>query len=767
MIRLGWFCPVSSRTGIGTYSRNVLAALKQRYGPEEIDVVVCHPPTDDPILEPAYPRIEITDAFLDQDFGAMFDVIVYHLGNNEQHHGPIFNALLRVPGVVVLHDFVYQHYLASLSYEGAHTAPPYSALVHEVGGPEGFEVLSESGVLKCDAGKSAFVPWESEWAVQTPMSDLLAQLGLGAIVHSDYAASVLGDDYPGTQQTLFMPRPDEGAPQPISAGKRVHIVAGGHIQATKGLSLLVSAFTRDPSLAHVFDVTIAGFGTDRTLLARLRHEVKLAALDGTIRFEVNPPEAVFLDVMRSADIFYNLRFPNTEGASLSLSEQLGMGRPPIAYRTGSFAEMPEDACYFLDKIGDLDELTDLLRQIAADPAGVAQRGAAAWAHIGPKTAAAYAEGLYAYLAEHQGVHSARRKLGGFRTNAALPAPQTDADAQWLSTRAHAQQVLSGYFAQSRVIPSNLMAGSDLEIGRFVSLGLTEARMAAPRLERLGAFLRALPTVRRMGLIGMLYHLARQADGHAGAFLPRNVLPIPVVQADETLWHALALLDPHRAAQLGLAALSAEIDDDSRHNIAETAAVAGFAPTMRHFLARHSFPAQTQPQASEIIAVLGSLAIDGHRPLAASPLGQNLPALWRSQSPTDPQVLLLNFHRIEAPGIWSSHTQSAALMRVEDGTAVRSLTGRAMTIPRPDLPPHRITMRVEEIATGRHAIFSHTAAPGSANPFDLFLNVDGFTGTIRVDFTTPHLREPEGETGDQRSLGLMLQQLTLWPTPLKG
>src|SRR5205085_7418357 len=40
-----------------------------------------------------------------------YDAIIYHMGNSVENHAAIWTALQRVPGVVVLHEFVLHHFM--------------------------------------------------------------------------------------------------------------------------------------------------------------------------------------------------------------------------------------------------------------------------------------------------------------------------------------------------------------------------------------------------------------------------------------------------------------------------------------------------------------------------------------------------------------------------------------------------------------------------------------------------------------------------------
>lgn len=162
-LRIGWFTPIASQTGIATYSAQVLEEMCALTGKDAVEVVVFHPPFEGPRVDMPCPTVELSNSLLESDFWALFDVAVYHLGNNSKHHAPIYAALMRHPGIVVMHDHVYQHYLAGVSLQGDHVSSSYVALAQNADAGS-FRVLKSSGVLQSDMGEVHFVPWESEWA---------------------------------------------------------------------------------------------------------------------------------------------------------------------------------------------------------------------------------------------------------------------------------------------------------------------------------------------------------------------------------------------------------------------------------------------------------------------------------------------------------------------------------------------------------------------------------------------------------------------------
>ena len=90
-MRVAYFSPMPPEaSGIADYSALLVPALR-----EHVDLTVVKRGTKRP------PR------------GS--DLAVYHIGNNPDAHGWILDALRRVPGLVVLHDFVLHHLVAGVT----------------------------------------------------------------------------------------------------------------------------------------------------------------------------------------------------------------------------------------------------------------------------------------------------------------------------------------------------------------------------------------------------------------------------------------------------------------------------------------------------------------------------------------------------------------------------------------------------------------------------------------------------------------------------
>ncbi|HET9765715.1 MAG TPA: hypothetical protein VFS60_02635, partial [Thermoanaerobaculia bacterium] len=107
MLRLDYVSPLPpARTGIADYSADLLPHLGERC---DVRLVALPGQPVSPLLSARWPTIapaELGDAAAD---GAT-RLPLYQMGNNELHR-PVWEAALRVPGVMVLHDLVLHHFL--------------------------------------------------------------------------------------------------------------------------------------------------------------------------------------------------------------------------------------------------------------------------------------------------------------------------------------------------------------------------------------------------------------------------------------------------------------------------------------------------------------------------------------------------------------------------------------------------------------------------------------------------------------------------------
>lgn len=758
-MRLAWVCPISSRTGVGSYAQSVLRALTRRKG---IEVTVLHPPCpeDDRVQMPC-PTLPLSDALIESDLPVMFDLMLYHLGNNDTHHGMILRALMAHPGPVVLHDHVYQHMLAGLHHDGTAPAPGFGSLIHAVAGASGFDYLAASGVLRASPAVS-YVPWESSWAAQVPLSDVLARLATGVVTHSDFAARALGQAYPGSSTTLFMPRPDVPVDPPDRTpgpGTRLRLAATGHIGPTKGLEILIDALAANPDLAQRYRVTIAGHASDATYLQMLDTRIGAQTLHETIRLLPDPDAAGFAAVMQEADLFLNLRHPNTEGASLSLAEQLSSGRPAIVQNSGCFAEMPGTCGWHLPEGGGARALADTLHAIARDPRDVARRGLAAARFMGPRDATAYADGLARFL--YAGQTRMARRAALARSRDTHPDPQ---DSTWHASYAQVRGVMAGLMAGRGLLPPDLWSCPDRDVGQYVSLNLLNA--AVPDPATLGRALMqggALRATERLGLLRQVLARACGSPTDTGHHLSDLALPV----RDAALWTVILGLPPGIALPMGLQALGQRTGPEGQARLTDLACRNGTGPTLVAYLDGRGDPLLDRADMTAIRLLLQDPDRGALTPLPA--LGAETDLIRVAREPDQHALRLDGFHPPEDTGIWTARPEASIRALPDPDHPVTRLAGTAALLEAAlAYETQTLTVTATEERTGRCATWSDTRTRGGDPGLDWDLPLPRFSGPLRIDLSLPACHSPRdlGASADPRPLGLLLHSLRFESDPVR-
>ena len=753
-MRLAWVCPISSRTGVGSYAQSVLRALTRRKG---LEVTVLHPPcAEADRLEMPCPTLPLSDALIASDLPQMFDLMLYHLGNNDTHHGMILRALMAHPGPVVLHDHVYQHMFAGLHHDGTAPAPGFGALIHAVSGAAGFDYLAASGTLRA-SGAVSYVPWESNWAAQVPLSNVLARLGTGVITHSDFAARAMGDTYPGSATTLFMPRPDIPVDPPErtpSLNARLRLAATGHIGPTKGLELLVEALASTPDLADRYHVTIAGHAGDAGYVQSLETRITAQGLTESVRILPDPDDAGFAAVMQDADLFMNLRRPNTEGASLSLAEQLASGRPVIVQNSGCFAEMPAKCGWHLPAGADAPDLADTLRDIARDPRQITKRGRAAARYMTGRTAAAYADKLGTFL--YAGQTRLMRRAEAARSRVVTPEKQ---DMVWHTTYCQVRGLMAGLMAGRGLLPPDLWAYGHEDIGQYVALNLLNTPVEDP--EALSqALLQGgmLKATQRIGLLRQLLTRAASEVGDTQHHISDLALPI----ADAALWRVLMCLPTQIALPLALQALGQRTSPDAQTQLLKLAQRNGVGPTLLTYLEGRGDPLLDSPDMAAVRDLLHPPDTGQPARLPPAPPEADLVQIAAQPAECKAQVVQLSgFHAPEPAGIWTADPKASIRALVAPDHPVTALAGAASLLDAAlATAAQTVTVEATEETTGRTARWQDTRPQGGDPSFDWVLPLPRFTGPLRIDLTLPACHTPSalGASADPRPLGMMLRSL---------
>ena len=262
------------------------------------------------------------------------DVSLYHIGNDPEAHGWIFDALRRRPGVVVLHDYVLHHLVAGLTLGRGDGAAYLDALEREAGVPGR---LLAHGVID---GRVAPL-WESR-PQDFPLSREVLRHATDVIVHSRYVEDrVRADGFRGRVRRIA--HPAWPAPAVVPAGVTGSPLIGcfGHLNVSKRIPELLEAFGRVQARHPAAKLLLVGPLSPRFRLAERVARLGLEG-NGAVVHEGYVEEPRLWSLMAACDVCVNLRRPTMGETSGSALRALSLGRPLVVSDEGWFAELPDD-----------------------------------------------------------------------------------------------------------------------------------------------------------------------------------------------------------------------------------------------------------------------------------------------------------------------------------------------------------------------------------------------------------------------------------------
>ncbi len=378
-MRVAWFSPLPpARSGIADYSAELLPVLAEREG-LDFELFVDEGSRVDEALSSRFP-VHGDKAFPALWEAGRFDAVVYHLGNNVDYHARTWRMLMRIPGIVVLHEYMLHHLVRGMTIARGDVEGYVEEMRYAYG---------RTGEALARRSVGTGIPLDP-WSY--PLLERAVDASLGLIVHNDCTGDRVLASRPGTRLVKV--------PHHLSL-RELEEVAGAispaAARASLGLppdALLVASFGFITP-AKRLDVSLRAF-------ARLRREVPNALylllgeaspyydFAGVLTPELSPGVILvgrteldqFLRYMVAADITVNLRWPSAGETSGTLIRLLGLGKAVIVSHTGAFAEIPDDCCAKIDLDATEEELLfATLRALATDEALRARMGENARRHI--------------------------------------------------------------------------------------------------------------------------------------------------------------------------------------------------------------------------------------------------------------------------------------------------------------------------------------------------------------------------------------------------
>jgi len=681
---LAWLSPFSKSSDVSAFSKCVLSALGN---PE-----ICPELAPSLLVNDCGQRYwtELPTAGLESfaanpDMLRIFDFVIYNLGNNQENHSLINSLALRAPGVAVIHDMVMQHYLAWALFEKRGRPDLYAQMMADHYGERALDVVEWSGICR-DGGEPYYAPWDSPHAQSFPLSEPFACSAAALVVHSAFAEAAVKRFFKGPVLRLQLPydqKPALSARQVelwATASRRkpvCSIVAFGHISRAKCLDLIIRAFAASELLQARAHLRIVGYPGDRQHVGELQALIAANGLGELVQMEFGVSNERLLEVKEEADIFVNLRWPNTESASGSLIEQLNTGKPAIIFNSGCYADLDDDAALKLPPGSSAESVAREIEKLVLDPELRIKTGAAGLRHARRIGSAEYAAGLRDFLLANR--EELRRRRQYMETGSREIAAPAKADTAWIADLARARRNLRRETERNPgpdPVPFGALEAGALE--RFIANGLFgDTHNLALRAE----------LAQLIGTTGRIGAFQTVAAAHAFWRLGRSeeMVTGQSLLTDDKAWRLLAALgDPVfvaacYASLLGRQAIPLEVESyEARLRRGES-----YEAILREFMASEEFTWRRHPghklQALELcVGRLAGLArLKRHNPPSVV-IGSEI--FFGRHNPNAASYLAGSWYELETEGVWSKGPVAELAFRVAMPLSELSVSGAAISMP---------------------------------------------------------------------------------------
>jgi glycosyltransferase involved in cell wall biosynthesis len=405
--RVAWLSPFGPLSDIGAYTRCLLPHFAEPdEGVFDCDLYIN---ANGPSYDSPVPTMELPVSGEVGEILSRYDAAFFNLGNNFGNHGLIVNALRGLPGIAVLHDFSYHHFFAHRCFAELRTPSAYARLMHQYYGSKGFNMALRSGVITRDA--TFYAPWDGENVSDYPLIQPIVTLASAAIVHSKFMEEKVAKVFKGPILRLYLPSNQKTSPTAADVSlwhsetatkERCQFASFGHIGRAKCLDTIILAMSHSSALRNRAHLVIAGKPDDKEYVREIESLVNRLGLTKHVTFEYAVTNDRLLEIKKETDVFVNLRYPNTEGASGSLVEMMNAGRPVIAYRAGAYADMPEHVVSFIERGDGPEALVEAMEGLMSRPDKRIEVGTAAANYLRDLDSKNYVRSIKKFVKEIQG-----------------------------------------------------------------------------------------------------------------------------------------------------------------------------------------------------------------------------------------------------------------------------------------------------------------------------------------------------------------------------
>ncbi len=352
-LKLAYISPLPpEKSGISDYSAELLPGLYHYY---DIDVVVDQENISDQwILD----HCSIVDVQTFRENGNSYDRVLYHFGNSH-FHKHMFDLLLEIPGVVVLHDFYLSgviNYMSTMNYKNhsfedelfySHGNTPFNR--------DGYDLITEypSNKKVLDYAKGIIV--HSENSVR------LAKEWYGKLYGYDWSVIPL-------LRKPFIINDRNKSRRKLDIPENAIVIASfGHLYSTKLNKELLevwldSSISKNENCFLIFVGEISSNNYSDTI----QNLISSSTYSNRIKITGWIDLKTFRDYLSAADIGVQLRTLSRGETSGAVLDCMNYGLATIMNANGSMADIPKEAVWMLPDKFSKTELMDALESLYKD-----------------------------------------------------------------------------------------------------------------------------------------------------------------------------------------------------------------------------------------------------------------------------------------------------------------------------------------------------------------------------------------------------------------
>jgi len=376
--RLAFLSPLPpAPTGIADYSADVLALLAPRH---EIHAFHHQDRVDASRLPPGV-AVRHASEFPAAHRERPYDLAIYQMGNGPDH-AFLYDSLVQVPGLLVLHDLVLHHSRARMFLESpealAYAREPSSPRLRDAARPLLDAYRSEAAYAYPEqAGRLAEAHLATVGTLLPyayPLFRIPVEASRLTAVHNRFMAAAVEGEVPGARTVrIAMPVERTAVPRETVAALRSRygfapsdVVVGcfGLLSREKRIDTVARAVARArphcPSLRLLLTGPVPDPDSVRGLLERFGLADR-AVVTGRVPFEDLPAH------IEAADVVAHLRYPTARETSAALLRVLAQGRAAVVSDLEHWDEIPAGAVVRADLTDEEGALTRAILRLAERP----------------------------------------------------------------------------------------------------------------------------------------------------------------------------------------------------------------------------------------------------------------------------------------------------------------------------------------------------------------------------------------------------------------